>query len=74
MCLYCTVNMNTSPTTHFGVHYMLDGYGADPEILKNKELLLDLLSSLPGRMGMHAICFGINEKEKEQENRITEKQ
>lgn len=39
----------------FGVHYMLDGYGASPELLKDKELLLNILQTVPSEMGMHAI-------------------
>jgi S-adenosylmethionine decarboxylase len=43
-------------TTQFGVHYMLDGYGADREALKNIELLTKILSDVPVQMGMHSIC------------------
>lgn len=43
-------------TTQFGVHYMLDGYGAKAAVLSNKELLTNLLSEVPAQMGMHTIC------------------
>jgi S-adenosylmethionine decarboxylase len=43
-------------TIQFGVHYMLDGYGADPEILKDKDKLTAILHTVPTDMGMYAIC------------------
>lgn len=43
-------------TTQFGLHYMLDGYGASPELLKNKKILIDILQTVPEEMGMHSIC------------------
>lgn len=43
-------------TEQFGIHYILDGYNADFKILSNKEILLNILSSLPVEMGMHIIC------------------
>jgi S-adenosylmethionine decarboxylase len=43
-------------TIQFGVHYMLDGYGASCELLKDKEALLNILETLPIEMGMHTIC------------------
>lgn len=42
-------------TMQFGVHYMLDGYGANPEILKNTEKLRQILEDVPVSMGMHKI-------------------
>jgi S-adenosylmethionine decarboxylase len=42
-------------TEHFGVHFMLDGYGADPDVLSNKEILTDMLTSIPAKLGMHTI-------------------
>lgn len=45
----------TNNTILFGVHYMLDGYGANPEVLRDKQLLLNLLNNLPQKMGMHII-------------------
>jgi S-adenosylmethionine decarboxylase len=42
-------------TTNFGVHYMLDGYGADRQLLKDKEALLSILDTIPEEMGMHKI-------------------
>jgi S-adenosylmethionine decarboxylase len=46
---------NQQKTTHFGVHYMLDGYGADQNILTDKEALLRILHTIPDEMGMHKI-------------------
>jgi S-adenosylmethionine decarboxylase len=40
----------------FGVHLMLDGYDADPRLLRDEAHLLELLRDLPGRLGMHAIA------------------
>jgi S-adenosylmethionine decarboxylase len=42
-------------TEHFGVHFMLDGYGADPDVLSNKEILTEMLTSIPAKLGMHTI-------------------
>jgi S-adenosylmethionine decarboxylase len=46
---------NQNNTTHFGVHYMLDGYGADLDVLTDKEALLNILDTIPDEMGMHKI-------------------
>jgi S-adenosylmethionine decarboxylase len=46
----------TSDTTQFGIHYMLDGYGADPDILRDIEKLRQILHDIPNSMGMHKIC------------------
>jgi S-adenosylmethionine decarboxylase len=43
-------------TEQFGTHYMLDGYGAAPELLKDKQALINILHTVPTEMGMHAIC------------------
>jgi S-adenosylmethionine decarboxylase len=40
----------------FGVHYMLDGYGADEALLKDRDILSGILKNIPTEMGMHAIC------------------
>ncbi len=42
--------------TQFGVHYILDGYGASPELLRDKDGLWNILETLPKEMGMHPIC------------------
>ena len=42
-------------TEQFGIHLMLDGYGADPRILKDANLLTELLHKIPSNMGMHTI-------------------
>ncbi len=48
--------MNTDiPTEQFGVHLMVDGYGVSKELLKNREVLHKILSTLPEKMGMHPI-------------------
>lgn len=39
----------------FGIHLMLDAYGADPDILANKELLTEMLTQIPAKVGMHTI-------------------
>ena len=40
----------------FGIHIMLDGYGAAKAILEDAESLRSLLHSLPREMGMHTTC------------------
>ncbi len=40
----------------FGVHLMVDGYGAEKELLKDKEALTKMLVEIPAQMGMHTIC------------------
>ena len=40
----------------FGVHFMLDGYHANPDTLRDKEALLKILETIPAEMGMHTIC------------------
>jgi len=42
-------------TVQFGTHYILDGYGADPEVLKDKVFLKEMLTTLVAEMHMHAI-------------------
>jgi S-adenosylmethionine decarboxylase len=39
----------------FGVHFMLDGYGASEDTLKDKLLLTNMLRNVPTAMGMHII-------------------
>lgn len=46
-------------TEQFGIHFMLDGYGANPETLKNPELLKNMLLSVPVAMGMHTISEAV---------------
>ncbi|MCB9810921.1 MAG: S-adenosylmethionine decarboxylase [Candidatus Nomurabacteria bacterium] len=46
---------NKTNVEQFGIHLMLDGYGADLSKLKDKESLLDMLKNIPVAMGMHAI-------------------
>lgn len=40
----------------FGIHYMLDGYGADHNLLKDILTLKQVLLDVPAEMGMHTIC------------------
>jgi len=47
--------MDGTTTTYFGVHYMLDGYGADLERLQDKTALTHILETLPQKIGMHSI-------------------
>lgn len=42
-------------TEQFGIHFMLDGYGASIEKLQNKEQLKSMLLEIPKSMGMHTI-------------------
>ncbi len=46
---------NKIETEQFGMHFMMDGYGASAEMLRNKEKLLKLLFDIPTSMGMHVI-------------------
>jgi len=46
--------MNT-PTEQFGVHFMMDGYGADEAVLRDETLLRAMLHDIPAAMGMHTI-------------------
>ena len=41
----------------YGLHLMLDGYGADPEKLADVSLLYSVLSDLPALIGMHRVGF-----------------
>lgn len=47
--------MKENNTMQFGIHYMLDGYGANPDKLADKDALQTLLDTLPGEVGMHPI-------------------
>jgi len=49
-------NTDKNQTEQFGVHLMLDGYGADPVLLKDREALKTMLTDIPVSMGMHTIC------------------
>ncbi len=42
--------------TQFGVHFMLDGYGCNAELLKDSIALRKMLIDIPTSMGMHTIC------------------
>jgi S-adenosylmethionine decarboxylase len=43
-------------TEQFGVHLMIDGYGATGALLSDAGRLRGLLERLPAEMGMHPIC------------------
>jgi S-adenosylmethionine decarboxylase len=49
--------MNDSNISYeqFGVHFMLDGYGASKDTLRDKEKLHKMLLEIPKSMGMHTI-------------------
>ena len=47
--------MQNNKIEQFGVHYMLDGYGADKSLLTDKEALTNILHTIPAEMGMHTI-------------------
>jgi len=51
-----TMTDSLAPTEQFGVHLMIDAYGADPVQLADRGSLLRLLSELPGTLGMHIIA------------------
>jgi len=40
---------------HFGEHLTIDGYGGDPKLLNDKELILGFLRELLSTLGMHAL-------------------
>ena len=42
-------------TFFFGVHFMVDGYDASPEVLRNHKVLKAALNEIPTKMGMHTI-------------------
>lgn len=46
--------MNTAEI-QFGIHFMLDGYGCNAELLKDAQALTDMLKNIPASMGMHTI-------------------
>lgn len=46
----------TTPTEQFGIHLMLDGYGANADTLKDTASLTQMLHDIPASMGMHTIC------------------
>jgi S-adenosylmethionine decarboxylase len=48
--------MDSNETITFGVHYMLDGYGADQNLLQDVKKLKQVLLDVPANMGMHCIC------------------
>jgi len=42
--------------SHFGEHVTIDGYGGNFEKLNNKELVLECLNDLPGKLGMKKLA------------------
>ena len=42
-------------TEQFGVHLMIDGYGANVDILRDEASLKQMLHDIPASMGMHTI-------------------
>ncbi|MGL4490632.1 MAG: S-adenosylmethionine decarboxylase [Rhizobiaceae bacterium] len=46
----------TRNTEQFGIHIMIDGYGAPAHLLEDRNHLLNLLYDLPAEMAMHRIC------------------
>jgi S-adenosylmethionine decarboxylase len=51
------LRMSTLQSTgKFGVHLMVDGYGASPARLRDRPRLEALLHDLPARTGMYRIC------------------
>ncbi len=43
-------------TTNFGEHLTIDGYGGSEEKLGRKEIVLDVLNSLPEKLGMKKLA------------------
>ncbi len=39
----------------FGLHYMVDGYNAPAEVLRDRGILEKALAEIPAKMGMYAI-------------------
>lgn len=48
--------MAAKDSIQFGLHFMFDGYGANPKLLENIDRLTELLHTIPRDMGMHAIA------------------
>lgn len=46
---------NKNDFEQFGVHLMVDGYGAPFSKLRDKELLKHMLDTIPAKIGMHNI-------------------
>lgn len=46
-------------TIQFGEHITIDGYGGDPKLLDNKELILFVLSDLPKKLEMKTLSTPI---------------
>ena len=42
--------------THFGEHLTIDGYGGNEALLDDKNLVLKVLSQLPGKIGMEKLA------------------
>lgn len=42
--------------SHFGVHFMVDGYNAPKEQLEDAQHLREVLYSLPEKLGMYRLC------------------
>jgi S-adenosylmethionine decarboxylase len=54
--------MNNPETCNFGVHLMVDGYGADPVKLSSREVVTKFLEELPDKLGMHKIIEPVIEE------------
>lgn len=50
-----TENPGGSATMNFGEHFMIDGYGGDPQKLNDGSLVARCLSELPELLDMHKI-------------------
>lgn len=44
-------------TIQFGEHVTIDGYGGDPKLLDNKEIIFSLLSNLPEKLKMKTLTI-----------------
>jgi S-adenosylmethionine decarboxylase len=46
---------NATKTIPFGLHVMMDMYNCSPEVLNDKDLVLNILQTLPEKLGMHIL-------------------
>jgi len=49
--------MTKNHTRYYGLHLMVDGYGADNRLLHDVSHIFDVLDKLPGIIGMRKIGF-----------------
>lgn len=52
-----SIEPHAAKTRSYGLHLMLDGYGANSAKLADIGLLYNVLNNLPGMIGMHKVGF-----------------